>query len=234
MKCKLCKWLCDWLCSPELSSGKFWEVSKAWEQDHSNEWELWSADDEDVRALNERANELSATDPAQAFLIRRDLANNGSEWAMRCTGLHYQSGRGVEPDLAQAEHYIYQAQLAGSWMATLDLAKLLFDHRINEKWLGILKNGVESDFIPANFWLAWYRYKRSPRRKTAREVRPLMERAANAGHPGARLILSRWRGQGMFGLHEMRQGFREFRSLWNDFGAGRLSDYQNETEIVEA
>lgn len=134
MKCKLCKWLCDWLCGPELSSGAFWDMSKTWEQNHSNEWELWSADDEDVRALNERANQLFATDPVQTFLIRKELADNGSAWAMRCTGLHYQTGRGVEPNLAQAEHYIYQAQLAGSWMATLDLAKLLFDHRINEKW----------------------------------------------------------------------------------------------------
>jgi hypothetical protein len=234
MKCRLCKWLCDWLCGPDLSSGQLWDESKSWEQDHSNEWDLWAADGEGVRELNERANEVFATDQSLAFRMRKELADNGSVWAMRQTGRHYEFGQGVEPDLAQAEHYYYQAQLAGSWMATLQLTKLLFDHRINEKWMGILENGVESDFIPANFWLAWYRYKRSPRRQTALEVRPLMEKAAKAGHPGARMILAQWKGRGKFGLHEMRQGFREFRSFWSDFRAGRLRDYAPETGVARA
>lgn len=59
-----------------------------------------------------------------------------------------------------------------------------------------------------------------------------MEKAAKAGHPGARFILARWKGQGKFGLQEMRQGFREFRALWNDFGAGRQRNYANETEVA--
>ncbi|MGB5777440.1 MAG: hypothetical protein WBH10_00015 [Allopontixanthobacter sediminis] len=190
------------------------------------------SDDGGARELNERANEIFATDPSLAFEIRKELADNGSAWAMRCTGPQYQIGRGVEPNLLLAEQYIYQAQLAGSWMATLNLAKLLFDHRINEKWRGILENGCGSGFIPANFWLAWYCYKRSPRRRTAREVRPLFEIAANAGHPGARMILARWKGQGKFGMHEMRQGFREFRSIWNDFRSGRLGNHVNQTEVA--
>lgn len=196
-----------------------------WENDHSNEWDIWVGDGEEVRERNERANEVHTTDPSLAFEIRKELADNGSAWAMRQTGLQYERGWGIERDLAQAEHYYYQALLAGSWMAALGLAKLLFEHRINEKWEGILENGVESDFIPANFWLAWYRYKRSPRRKTALEVRQLMEHAVKAGHPGARLMLARWKGQGKFGLHEIRQGFREFHLLLSDFHAGKLRDY---------
>lgn len=234
MKCRLCKWLCDWLCGPELSSGEFWNVSKGWEQDHSNEWDLWAADSEGVRERNEHANEVFATDQSLAFEIRKELADNGSVWAMRQIGRQYEFGQGVELDLRQAEHYYYQAQLAGSWMATLQLAKLLFEHRINENWLGILENGVESDFIPANFWLAWYRYKRSPRSTTALEVRPLMEQAEKAGHPGAKMMLARWKGQGKYGLHEMRQGFREFRSVLSDFHAGRLRDYAHEIDVARA
>jgi TPR repeat protein len=192
------------------------------------------ADSEAVRGRNRRANELSATDPSKAFEIHRQLADNGSVWAMRRTGSHYEYGMGVESDLAQAEHYYYQAQLGGSWMATLQLSDLLFKHRINERWMGILENGVASDFIPASFWLAWYRFKRSPRRQTAREVRPLMERAAEAGHPRARLILADWKGQGKYGLHEMRQGFREFSSVLRDSKAGRLRDYTHEAEGAPA
>ncbi len=228
MKCKFCQWFCDRLCGPELSSGEFWNVSKLWEQDHSNEWELWIADGEDVRERNERANEVHATDPSLALQMRKELADKGSTWAMRRVGQHYECAQGVARDLAQAEQYYYRAQLAGSWMATLQLAKLLFDHRINEKWEGILENGVESEFIPANFWLAWYRYKRTPRRETAVEVRPLMEKAASAGHPGARMILARWKGQGKYGLNEMRRGWGEIRSLLSDFHAGKVRDYAPE------
>lgn len=230
MKCWLCKWLCDRLCGPELSSGRFWTTSERWEQDHSNEWELWVADSEECRAQNERANEVFVTDQASAFELRKELADNGSVWAMRAIGRQFEFGQGVHVDLAQAEHYYYQALLAGSWMATLDLAQLLFNHRINEKWVGILENGVESDFIPSSFWLAWYRYKRNPRRQTARDVRPLMEKSANVGHPGARMILSRWKSQGKYGLQGIRQGFVEFRSLWQDVRVGRLREHSHEIE----
>ncbi|MGB3379737.1 MAG: hypothetical protein WBA55_13310, partial [Allopontixanthobacter sediminis] len=77
MKRRLCKWLCDWFCGPELSTGKFWDACTAWEQDHSNEWELWMSDDGGARELNERANEIFATDPSLAFEIRKELADNG-------------------------------------------------------------------------------------------------------------------------------------------------------------
>lgn len=225
MKCRLCKWLCDWACGPQHNSVEFWRESKRWEQDASNEWDLWVVDSEGVRERNKHANEVFATDQSLAFEMYKELADNGSTWAMQQTGWQYEFGQGVKRDLAMAEHYYYQALLAGSWMATLRLAKMLFDHGINEKWVGILENGVESDFIPAKFWLAWYRYKKSPRSKTALEVRPLMEQAAKAGHPGARMILARWKTQGKFGLYEMRQGFQEFRSLLSEFHAGRLKDY---------
>jgi len=119
-------------------------------------------------------------------------------------------------------------------MATLDLAKLLFEQRINEKWEGILENGVESDFIPAGFWLAWYRYKRNPGRKTALDLRPLMEQAAKSGHPGARMMLARWKGRGKFGLREVRSGFRDFRSLLSDFHAGKLRDYTQGSTVTRA
>lgn len=224
MKCRLC----DWLCGPELSSGKFWSVSDAWEQDQSNEWELWAADSEGVRERNACANEVFATDQALALRMRHEVADKGSIWAMRLVGWQYEYGQGTERDLAKAERYYYQAQLAGSWMATLQLARLLFEHRRNEKWVGILENGVESNFIPANFWLSWYRYKRNPRSNMAIEVRPLIEEAAKVGHPGARLILSRWKTQGKFGIREMKQGFRDFRLLLNDFRADRLRDREHE------
>ena len=232
MKCRLCKWLCDRFCEPERGSDEFWWVSKAWEQDHSNEWELWDADGVEVQARNKRVNEVLATDQSLAFDLRKELADNGSVWAMRSIGQHFEFGWGVERNLTQAEHYYYQAQLAGSWMATLDLSKLLFSHRINDRWVGILENGVESDFVPSSFWLAHYRYKRDPRRQTAREVRPLLEKAANAGHPGARMVLARWRAQGKFGLREMRQGFREFCSLLDDFRDGRLRDYAAKPDVA--
>lgn len=212
----------DWVCGPESNHSKVWEASTRWEQDHSNEWDLWIADNEEVRALNEEANRLTTTDPKRAFEIRERLAEDGSVWATRQLGRHYHHGLGVSQNLERAEYFYYRAQLAGSWMATLQLSQLLFQHDINEKWQAILQNGVESEFIPAHFWLAWYRYKTNPRRATARSVRPLMEIAGNAGHPGARLTLARWKGQGKFGLGKIREGFREIRSLSTDLRSDKL------------
>lgn len=216
------------------SNRAFWQTSTLWEQSMSNDWDLWMADDEDVREQNMRAFDLQATDSAAAFDMYRELAGRGSVWAMQQAGRHLEFGWGTERDLAAAENFYDQALMAGSWTATLRLARLLCNHRINETWVAILQDGVDSGFLPSSFWLGWLQYERSPRKRTARAVRPLIEQAAAGGHPGARLVLARWKMRGRFGWREMRQGAQEFRTLLGQHMDGTLRNGDDAADMAVA
>gem|GEM_PF-1250716 len=222
MACWLCKKLCDWLCADTHINDDFWQISARWEQNHSNDGELWIGDSEDIRKENSLALELLPQDGKRALEISKALADRGSAWAMQQVGRQFELGHGVEQDFALAEQYYYRAQMAGSWTAALALAKLLFHQNINENWAAILENGVKSGFLPANFWLAHFRFKRNPQRRTARVLRPMLEEAAQAGHPGARRTLSSWQGRGRFGLKEVVRGYRANFALLRALRSGEL------------
>lgn len=108
---------------------------------------------------------------------------------------------------------------SGSWFATIGYARLLADHGHFAKCEALLGDGVEQDFIPAFYRLARVRLQQSPGGKTRRAVRPLLERAAEAGHPGAARDLARMKARGQFGFLEIPAGYREVRRL-----AGRLME----------
>jgi TPR repeat protein len=190
-------------------NASLWEQSDAWERAQSNEFDLWSQSTDENRARLVSANAISKADPQAAFRIFSDLADTGMAYAMETVAYQYEWGIGVAPDFEQAQAYYRRAIEAGSWMATIKFAALLahqghFD--VCEAYLG---DCVEDDFVPSYFWLAWYRLKQSSSRKTCREIRPLLERAAEAGHPAAERLLARLKLLGKFGLREIPQGFKE-------------------------
>ena len=104
-------------------------------------------------------------------------------------------------------------------------AATLFERGAHESWPSTLGDGAQKGFMPASYWLAWYTYQLSPKRKTAREVRPLLEAASAAGHPGAKLVLARWMTFGKFGLREIPRGFRMSREI-----AQSLIDKEHEND----
>jgi hypothetical protein len=212
MTCRLCAWLCDRICPPDSSASGFWRASFDWEQAYASDWEP-PEQGATFRKRRQEAKELLDEDPAAAFAIHRELAEDGSPFSMLKTGWNYESGRGTAVDLAAAEEFYRRALCAGSWKATLSYAGMLFKRGADSAWPSTLGDGADKGFIPAFFWLAWYRYKRAPGRKTAREVRPLLETAAGAGHPGARLMLARWKASGKFGLREIPNGIRLMRPI---------------------
>lgn len=93
-------------------------------------------------------------------------------------------------------------------MATIHYARLLAELGHYDHCERTLENGVASDFVPAYYWLAWYRYERSKTTKVRREVRPLIEYAAEKGHPAAKALLARWMVLGKFGLRDIPRGCR--------------------------
>jgi hypothetical protein len=206
MKCRLCTWLCDRLCSPEANS-TLWRATFEWEEDYASDWEPAETGD-GLRERWSEAKSLFDEDPAAALAIHLELAERGSAFSKLQAGWHHAQGYGTEKDAAAAEEFYRRALCAGSWKATLRYADLLFKREAHDKWPSTLEDGVRNGFIPSYFWLAWYRYKRSPNRRTAREVRHLLETAADAGHPGAGLMLARLAATGKFGLREILPGYR--------------------------
>lgn len=211
MMCRLCSWICDRFCPPALASKGPWDGALDWEEDFAAPWE--PAEGEAVRQRWAQARSLVDSDPAAALAIYVELAEGGSPFSMLKAGSFYERGRGTAPDSAIAEDFYRRALSAGSWRATLRYAHLLFKRGADDCWPSTLRDGVDNGFIPAFFWLGWYSYKRAPRAKTAREVRHLLETAAAAGHPGARLVLVRWAMGGKFGLREIPRGFREMLAI---------------------
>ena len=210
MACLLCTWICNRLAGPDSGSRAVWRAAERWEDDFAVKWEPAEADD----ALRQRwseADSLFDDDPAASLAIHRKLAEGGSAYSMLKLAWHYDNR--TERDQAAAEEYYRQALCAGSWRATIGYAHRLFERGAHDKWPSTLGDGVQHGFIPSCYWLAWYTYERNPKARTAREVRPLLEAAAAAGHPGAKLILARWAASGKFGLREVPRGLRMLREI---------------------
>jgi TPR repeat protein len=203
LACKLCaRW-----------RARLWERSDAWERARSNESELWAEEPVQVRELIQRAHDSRKIDPVTAFRLYLDAAETGSAWAMEAVAYHYETGAIVATDLAKAQEYYRRATCAGSWMATINYARLLAEKGRHGDCERVLEDGVSSDFVPAYFWLAWFRYKRCKGRKACREIRPILEYAAKAGHPAARVMLGQLMILGKFGVREIPAGLRwAFRS----------------------
>jgi len=181
-----------------------------WERTHSDDYELWLETPAGDRERAEAAIALFSSDPEAALRVFVDLAEGGMAWAMETVADYYAHGTAVAADFERSQDYYCRAIHAGSWMATLGYAKLLAGHGYFDECETLLRDGVEQDFIPAYFWLAWYRLKQSPDAATRRAVRPLFERAAEAGHPAAEMHLARMRLSGRFGLREIPAGIRAF------------------------
>ena len=218
MSCKLCAWLCDWACA-RLDCASYRTESEDWERGQSNEWELWSQETDENRELIERAVALKKTDREAAFRLYLEAADAGSVWAAQTVGWHYHIGYAVAADFGQAQEYYRRAIAAGSWMATLSHARLLATHGRYDESKKILEDGVRAGFIPAYYWLAWVRYEQSPSRETLREIRPVLEAAARAGHPQAHWMLKAFLLLGKYGVREIPRGFNLSRDNWSQGSA---------------
>lgn len=190
----------------DMEWDRLWAHSDAWERDISNETELLSEETDDSWDLIQRAGR-AGDDPAASFQLYLEAAEGGSAWSLERIGWHYWTGTGVAADPNMALKYYHRAIGAGSWMATLYYARLLAELGRHDDCETTLNGGVASGFVPSCFWLGWCRYARSKTPRTCREVRPLMEHAADQGHPMAKLFLARWMALGHLGLHNIPRGW---------------------------
>jgi len=211
--CKFCDRFWEW----------FWGHTDAWERAHSNDRELWSKESDKTRETLKEAAAMSETDPA-ALQLYLKAAEAGSVISMGRVGWQYWTGTGTAPDLAKAQEYYRRAIQGGSWTATIHYARLLAELGHHDTCETVLKDGVAVGFVPAYFWLAWLRYKRSKTREVCREVRPMLEYAAKAGHPGARRKLAQWMLFGRFGPREIFRGILLSLRLAHEYAGEAAKD----------
>lgn len=218
MACKLCAWLLGRFapnCDPVRDS--ITDASSAWERAESNDYELWCEQPARARRLAEKALAAQDSDPEAAFRMHLEAADAGSVWAMEVVASCYHRGTAAEADFIRAQDYYYRALCGGSWMATIGYARLLAGQGYFEQCEEVLEDGVQNDFIPAYFWLAWYRYRRNQTAETCREIRPLLEVAAGRGHPEAELMLARLMARGRLGLRDIPKGLGRLLEMAGKF-----------------
>jgi hypothetical protein len=221
MGCRVCAWLCKWFCPPELASDGYWAIIHRWDEEFARDWEPWDEDAE-IRSRSKDAVALLQSTPSLALARLEELADAGSAFAMRWVGTLYSGKYGIEKDDGLAESYFLRALEAGSWMSTISYSRSLFIRGAHEEWRSTLNDGVDKGFIPAMFWFANHEYTLSPSRQTAEEIRPMLLRAAEAGHPGARMMYAQLMARGRFGLGQVTEGWKMLRVAIAEFRSSAM------------
>jgi TPR repeat protein len=205
--CKICEWFSRLFRSKTDSKcSDVWRRIYDWDRAAAGDIDKWWDEPHFVRL--QAVASLWDDQPEAAFQNYKELADLGSVHALIWLGHCYARGHGTEVSFDNAYDSYDRAISAGSWLATLEIAELLFDYGCDEECISFLEHGVESDFIPASFWLARYKIKRSWSRKTFEAVRPLLVSATKNGHPGAEALLAAVMILGRYGIREMRTGWR--------------------------
>lgn len=173
--------------------------SSAWDRKHANTAELGERESDSGRLW--QAYELYGGGYfSAAFQIWSELADQGSVWSMLEIGRCYENGCGAKRDLAQAENWYQRAFAGGSQFAMLKCAEAVASRKDYTSCEAVLQVGIEQDWTPAIFWLAWYRHAQSESRETYRDILPMLTEAAKRGHPAARMYLAYFMVRGRFGL----------------------------------
>jgi TPR repeat protein len=204
-QCIICEWLLNLTSKGTVyENGALWDWTYSWERAHSNAGSLW-AKEADPDAVK-RAYALLESDPVAGFQMCLDLAERGSTWSMIEVARAYRYGKGTARDLGLADEWYRRAIGAGSWIAARSYAQFLGDQGNFVACEEVLKDGVEKGWTPAFFWLAWYRRHPLRKQKNWREIRSLLEYAAEKGHPAAQFYLAILMSFGRFGFREIRRG----------------------------
>lgn len=163
---------------------------------------------------------LFAQDKAAALARLEEAAALGNPLAMVEAAKCYWHGIGSEADREKAARLLGDARDAGSWHATISLTRDSSRRGDMERCTAILEEGVRADYTAAMFWLAWYRYREKPSRRTARAILPLFETALERGHPGARCLMARLLIRGRLGFARIGEGWYELMSLDHELKQG--------------
>ena len=216
MQCILCipvRWIAKTRWGLELFNGpevrertsKTRAYMRAWDFDQADDSELWRDDDGFDAAQEAIASRES--DPERSFRTLLRLARKGSLGSMVQVGWCYSAGKGVVADTVQAEQWFARAAESGSKWAAVCLARIRWPRGDLDGCEKAFGTSLSTDWAPALYWTARCRVKRSNTRETFKAVRPLLERAADAGSPAAGVLLGRLLADGRGGLLGVLRGY---------------------------
>lgn len=163
---------------------------------------------EPVKEIGRQAREALERDPSSALALYEEAASLGDPHAMVAAGWMYEYAIGTERNSDKAYDYYHQAMGLGSWQAVIYYARQMDRLGHRDICISMLEDAVEVDHLGAYFWLAWFRYKYDPTRRTAASLRPLLDHAIGEGHPGAKWLLARLLVRGKYGFTRIGEGIR--------------------------
>jgi TPR repeat protein len=182
------------------------QLLKTWEYAQLNDWALLEADPhkEDSKA----AARLIDDAPTDAFQRLLDLANRGSAYSMTYVAWCYASGTGVTKDRDQAQAWYRHAFDGGSDRGLLEYGAYLVSMGQDDAAETVYEAGWRRGFVPAVYRLIRLRLR--PTLPLAKRLawKPSLEWAAEAGHPAARYLLSRYLARGLFGIRGIPRGLK--------------------------
>ena len=190
-------------------------ANRAWEMAHSGDERVWDLESALNLSRLEEANALFDVDPENTVSIYEDAARDGSALAANLLGFCHSNGIGTAQDEEVAREYYLKAYRRGMRMAMIYYASLSYDTG-DQTHIELYREGVADGFLPANYWLAAHRYARSPTRRTARKIAPLLDPAAAAGHPKARVMQFQLRIRGKYGASGFFEALKSFPMVWRE------------------
>lgn len=182
------------------------QLLKTWEYAQIDDWDLLDADPHGDEA--KAAARLIDEAPAEGFERLLDFANRGSLYSMNFVGWCYAVGTGVTKDWDQAQAWYRRAFEAGSDRGLLEYGAYLVSHDRNDEAEKVYEAGWQRAFAPAVYRLI--RLRLTPTLPPAERLawKPSLEWAAEAGHPAARYMLSKYLFRGWFGVRGIPRGLK--------------------------
>lgn len=177
-----------------------------WEYAQANDWAIFDADpfkDELMPAI--RLNDAS---PEEGFVQLLDFANRGSLYSTNYVAWSYAVGTGVQKDWDQAQAWYRRAYEGGSDRGLLEYGAYLASSGRNDEAEKVYEAGWQRGFVPAVYRLIRLRLRPTLPLAERLAWKPSLEWAADAGHPAARYMLSKYLFRGWFGLPGVPRGLR--------------------------
>jgi uncharacterized protein len=165
---------------------------------------------EHLPALNAAYNALQAGQQQEALKLFEKLAEEGSATAWINLGWMYQSGSGVQRDLAHAQRCYERAMTTGSQMAEHYLASV---HRQRGEFIQALQHyerAARAGCLPSIYWAGTMHLKGEGTSADSQKALRYLTEAATRGHVFARRDLAIGYIRGSFGDRRIVKGMQEW------------------------
>ena len=173
--------------------------------------DLWE-NEPDLEQLR-RAHSLLRSNPAQALLALKALAERGSTMSMLYIGEAYDEKGAATTDLTRAAEWYSRAADRGSTLGRYKLGRVYLDLERYGEARQMFEMGVSENYAPSMNMLGMMYMKGIGINRDVSRARPLFERSASLGHVFAKRNLAAIFLRGTFGILQFLRGIYLFQCL---------------------